>query len=66
MTTSAGGEDDGESADGALITAGGLDDSNANPADPYATDNGDPRQDDELYDLIPFVSNGDMSRRASC
>ena len=61
MTTSAGGEDDGVCENGALLTVGGLDDSNANPADPYATDNGDPRQDDELYNLIPFVSDGDTS-----
>jgi len=38
-----------------------LDDSNANPPNPYATANGDPRQDDELYDLIPFVSDGDTT-----
>ena len=61
MTTSAGGEDDGVCSNGALLTVGGLNDSNANPIDPNATDNGDPRQDDELYNLIPFVSDGDTS-----
>jgi hypothetical protein len=59
MTTWAGGEDDGASFNGALITAGGLDDSNTNPADPFATALGDPRYDDELYNLVPFVNTGD-------
>lgn len=61
MTTWAGGEDDGGSANGRLITAGGLDDSNANPADAYATPIGNYRYDDELYDLLPFVETGDTS-----
>ena len=38
MTTSAGGQDDGEPANGALITAGGVGDFNDNPPDPNATD----------------------------
>ncbi len=59
LTTSAGGEDDGACANGELLTAGGIGDSNANPLNPFATDNGDPRQDDELYSLLPFVNNGD-------
>jgi hypothetical protein len=59
MTTSAGGEDDGDHTNGALLTVGGLDDSNANPS-PYATPS-NPRTDDELYNLLPFVSNGDTS-----
>ncbi|HYY93397.1 MAG TPA: MBG domain-containing protein, partial [Pyrinomonadaceae bacterium] len=58
MTTSAGGEDDGEVANGALLTVGGLGDDPANPADPYATAT-NPRSDDELYDLRPFVNAGD-------
>lgn len=61
MTTWAGGEDDGDHGNGALFTVGGLDDSNANPADPYATPYGNWRYDDELYDLKPFVNNGDTS-----
>ena len=60
LTTSAGGEDDGDHSNGALLTVGGLDDSNANPPDPYATPS-NPRTDDELYNLIPFVSDGDTS-----
>jgi hypothetical protein len=58
LTSSAGGQDDGAGYNGGLITVGGLGDSNANPA-PFAppADFNDP--DDELYDLIPFVNNGD-------
>lgn len=59
MTTSAGGEDDGTCANGALLTVGGLDDSNINPP-PTASPSG-PRTDDELYNLIPFVANGDTA-----
>lgn len=59
MSSSAGGYDDGDAANGALFTVGGLDDSNDNPP-PFAyTD--DPRQDDELYSLIPFVADGDTA-----
>ena len=61
LTTSAGGEDDGEASNGALLTVGGLDDSNANPSDPYQTGVIGPYYDDELYDLLPFVSNGDTT-----
>ncbi len=63
MTTSAGGQDDGYAANGALLTIGGIGDSNANPANPLATDgcNIAPRCDDELYNLIPFVQNGDTN-----
>ncbi|MEM4260064.1 MAG: Ig-like domain-containing protein [Candidatus Woesearchaeota archaeon] len=60
LTTSAGGQDDGAGENGALITLGGIDDSNANPGDPYVRDSS-PTYDDELYDLIPFVNNGDTS-----
>jgi hypothetical protein len=61
LTTSAGGQDDGAPTNGALITAGGLDDSNDNPADPFALPNGDPRFDDELYSLLPFLELTDTS-----
>jgi uncharacterized repeat protein (TIGR01451 family) len=68
MTSSAGGQDDGEPANGALITAGGVGDLNDNPPDPNATDTTcvgffgpAPRCDDELYNLLPFVNNGDTS-----
>ncbi len=61
LTTSAGGQDDGQSENGALLTVGGLDDSPANPADPLATDTNGPRYDDELYDLLPFVNTGDTT-----
>ena len=64
LTSSAGGQDDGDSINGALITAGGLDDNPANP-DPNVAPSG-PFTDDELYDLAqgnvvdptPFLSNG--------
>lgn len=56
VTSSAGGEDDGETAGGALFTVGGLDDSFSNP-DPFAAP-ANPRTDDELYDLLPFVAQG--------
>ena len=59
MTSSAGGQDDGAGANGALLTAGGLDDSNVNP-DPYAAP-ANARTDDELYDLLPFVKDGDTA-----
>ncbi len=60
LTSAAGGEDDGVSTNGALITAGGVGDSPANPTDPFATPT-DPRSDDELYDLKPFLKAGDTS-----
>ncbi len=62
MTSAAGGQDDGDQlANGALLTVGGLDDSTDNPADPHAAPTGDPRFDDELYNLLPFVENGDTT-----
>jgi len=59
MTSSAGGQDDGEPEDGALLTVGGIDDTDANPADPNANDGAGPRTDDELYSLLPFVAQND-------
>ena len=59
LTSSAGDLNDGASStDGSLITAGGVGDSNANPADPNSTS---PSGDDELYDLRPFLQTGDTS-----
>jgi len=60
LTSSAGGEDDGISEDGALITVGGIGDSIANPPAPFAPSTGF-RTDDELYDLRPFLKVGDAS-----
>lgn len=57
VTSSAGGQDDGASWNGALMTVGGIGDTNANP-DPQAYPSS-PRTDDELYNLLPFVNNGD-------
>jgi hypothetical protein len=61
LTSSAGGQDDGANSNGALITAGGFGDTNDNPADPYEDGYSGPRYDDELYNLIPFVEDGDTS-----
>lgn len=62
LTTSAGGQDDSSyldpGADGALLTVGGIGDDKSNPPDPYAYAY-DWSSDDELYDLLPFVNNGD-------
>lgn len=59
LTSSAGGEDDGGSYNGGLITVGGIGDSIANP-DPFAPSSGF-RADDELYDLRPFLTSGTTS-----
>jgi hypothetical protein len=76
LTSTAGGNDDSvckldkpqdfaSCGDGTLITVGGIGDSTANPPDPNATlancAGGPPRCDDELYNLLPFVHNGDTS-----
>ena len=58
LTSSAGHFDDGQGADGALITVGGIGDTNANPGDPLSNAFG---QDDELYNLNPFLNEGDTS-----
>jgi hypothetical protein len=55
LTSAAGGFDDGAAVDGGLITAGGVGDSNSNPLDPTSSS----AADDELYNLIPFLSQGD-------
>ena len=57
LTTCAGNYDDGYSANGGLITVGGVGDSLANPPDPNAATG----TDDELYNLVPFLHNGDAS-----
>lgn len=56
LTSSAGGDDDGEHANGALLTVGGIGDSNDNPADPLALAT-TARSDDELYSLLPFLTS---------
>jgi hypothetical protein len=58
LTSCAGNYDDGLGADGALITVGGVGDSTDNPADGTATNSG---TDDELYNLTPFLHDGDTS-----
>jgi hypothetical protein len=61
LSTSAGGQDDGQPENGALITVGGIGDSSNKPTDPYALPDGDTRIDEELYNLLPFVNNGDTT-----
>jgi hypothetical protein len=55
LTTSAGGQDDGQAANGALITVGGVGDSNTNPPPFAAPTNFD--FDDELYSILPLITN---------
>lgn len=57
LTSSAGGQDDGQPANGALLTVGGIGDLNTNPADPNVHDQNGPRYDDELYSILPFIDN---------
>jgi Ca2+-binding RTX toxin-like protein len=54
LTGCAGNFDDGEAANGALLTVGGVGDSLANPTPPDS-----PPDDDEFYNLLPFLQNGD-------
>ena len=63
ITSSAGGHDDGQSANGALITVGGLRDTPSNPPDALSTGwaPGCPRCDDELYDLSGFAGSSSTS-----
>jgi HYR domain len=64
VTSSAGGQDDGASANGALLTVGGIGDTDANPPPNTTTPPGpvdNYRFDDELYDLKPFVHTGDTA-----
>jgi hypothetical protein len=59
LTSSAGGYDDWTGSNlwnGALMTVGGIGDVNANPPDPYLSDT-PTRYDDELYSLLPFITN---------
>lgn len=61
LTSSAGGQDDGEADNGALITVGGIGDSPDNP-DPCALPSQGPRIDDEYYNL----ALGNSSSSSSC
>ena len=68
LTGCAGGQDDGQGANGALMTAGGIGDNTTNP-DPNCSGNSGPFVDDELYNLAlgnvvdatPFLKTGDTS-----
>ena len=65
LSSSAGGHDDGEPSNGALITVGGWFDYPQNPTFPDLTDNDcfepAPRCDDELYDLTTALSQSSSS-----
>lgn len=63
LTSSAGGQDDGESANAALVTVGGIGDDPGNPADPDAGPNptDEFRSDDELYTLDDLIEDGTTS-----
>jgi cysteine-rich repeat protein len=58
LTSFPGRYDDGVASNGALITIGDYNDSNANPVDPNPYGNA---PDDELYSLTPFLTAGDTS-----
>lgn len=70
LTRSAGGQDDGEGADGGLITVGGIGDSPTNP-NPNGSPFSGPGIDDEYYNLAlgnsasatPFIRPGDTFLR---
>ena len=55
LTSCAGNYDDGQGANGALITVGGIGDNTNNPPNP----NGSGGEDDELYNISDFLNNGD-------
>jgi len=63
FTSSAGGNDDGEDDNGALVTVGGVGNSRANPDDPMYNDpclyEDFTDYDDELYDIASRVNDGD-------
>jgi hypothetical protein len=67
LTSCAGGADDEQDPspqNGGLLTVGGIGDSHDNPADPLQqpADRATPRvQDDELYNLLPFISANDAT-----
>jgi len=65
LTSCAGNFDDGLiAANGALITVGGVGDGIDNPSDPFQqpADGNLPRViDDELYNIAPFLDNGDTA-----
>lgn len=60
LTSSAGGQDDAPGStggNGQLITIGGIGDVNSNPPDPNHIESSNPRYDDELYSLLPLITN---------
>ncbi|MFA7329451.1 MAG: Ig-like domain-containing protein [Candidatus Delongbacteria bacterium] len=65
LTSSAGGNDEGENQNGALISVGGVGDSRTNPALPLFNDpcsyTDYTNYDDELYDIAGFIGAGNTS-----
>ncbi len=56
LTSAAGGSDDAQPWDGSMLTVGGIGDSHANPADPFAPPTS-ATSDDELYSLLPLITS---------
>lgn len=65
ITSSAGGFDDGEAANGALLTVGGIGDQAGNPAVATLTNPTVSTYDDELYNLLAPLNNGQTSTTIS-
>lgn len=70
LSTASGGQDDCDifafgsnecATNGALMTVGGINDSLTNPTNPLASATINAHSDDELYNLLPFVNNGDTA-----
>jgi hypothetical protein len=65
LTSSAGGDDDGQDQNGALMTVGGVGDSRANPVNPMFNDpcswTDYTNYDDELYNIAGFIGAGSTS-----
>jgi hypothetical protein len=70
ISSASGGQDDCDifslpanecAMNGGLISVGGSGDTNSNPANPLTTATTNARSDDELYNLLPLVNNGDTT-----
>ncbi|MCA9783061.1 MAG: Ig-like domain-containing protein [Candidatus Delongbacteria bacterium] len=65
LTSSAGGNDEGENQNGALMTVGGVGDSRSNPLDPMFNDpcsySDFTTYDDELYNIASYIGAGSTS-----
>ncbi|HLM58020.1 MAG TPA: thrombospondin type 3 repeat-containing protein [Pyrinomonadaceae bacterium] len=61
LSTCAGNWDDGYASNGGLITVGGVGDDLLNPPNP----NGPGGNDDELYNIEPFLNQGDLAMQVN-